>query len=156
MAVHKIQRNIIIGADAQQFYDAMRGINNQIAHVDATMKRMDQNMMRNVAGGHLLSQAITMVGRAFVQYINAAVDSAQKLPEGLFEGVDALRAARKEAEDMSTAMGVAFSGSVAWATELGNIIKTEWIGFTENIKKDGFGVRFSQVEMLLMQRVKLS
>ena len=60
---NNIQRNIIIGADAQQFYDAMRGINNQIAHVDATMKRMDQNMMRNVTGGHLLSQAIQRIGQ---------------------------------------------------------------------------------------------
>jgi len=136
--VTKIQRNIIIGADAQKFYDAMRGINNQIAHVDQTLRKMEKAQMGNVAAGHLLSQAITMVGRAFVQYINDAVDSAQKLPKGLFEGVDALREARTESERIAEVMGVAMSNSWAKVTDKMNAFNTEFIGFMALWEKHGF------------------
>ena len=69
------------------------------------------------------------MGRAFVQYINGAVDSAQKLPAGIYDGVDALRKAKEEAEKFEQVIGIALSEAFADAQSNMNRFLNAFLAF---------------------------
>ena len=121
-----VQKNIIIGADAQQFNKAMGDINRNIKGVDQSMKGFSAS---TVAGGTIIADVFRDVGRAIVNYIQGAVESAQKLPPGIVDSVDALRDARTEAEKLDVAIGVMATGSMVKATEQMGKFKGAWVGF---------------------------
>lgn len=119
MATNK-QFKIVIGADAQGFNKAMVGVGksfNAVTLQSALMKA-------GVAG------AFIGMGNAAVNFVNQAIESAQKLPEGFNATVDALREARTEAEQLDQMIGIMASGSLVQAEKQASKFKKAMLGYT--------------------------
>jgi len=90
-----VQRNIIIGADAQKFNDAMGEVKGGLGEVSTS----------TIAMGNIVADVFRDVGRSIVNHFLDARDAALKLPDGISPAVDKAKELRKESELMSQVLG---------------------------------------------------
>jgi len=114
-----IQRNIIIGADAKQFNDAMRGASEATRQVSGEMQSVGTTIFSSVAAAGLLRDGI----RAVAAFISNAVDAAMNLPEGFSKAVDEARKLQDVSASINELIGVNMIESGANLTSVFNKVK---------------------------------
>lgn len=97
-----IKRNIIIGADAKQFTDAIKGVQEETQRVSEEMQSVGTSIFTSVAAAHVLKEGI----RAVVAFFQNAVSAAMELPEGLSKAVDEARKLNEESQKLNELLGV--------------------------------------------------